>query len=199
MKRVFQWGLGVLLLLTGGMSARAQQTLNGVPSELVTYPDLIIYNGKIATMSDPSLNNSPGKMATAMAVHGERILAVGTDQEMQRLAGPQTKKWDLKGHTVTPGLINTHTHLHDAAVNSWAQAHPEKVEGIRKTFTVTGKNFDEITKGIELVVKEQMAHPLPGQWAWIDLPAGRSGSGIGVDYLMKKTVTRDRSRSSYPR
>ena len=62
MKRVFQWGLGLLLILTAGASIRAQQTLNGVPAELVSYPDLILFNGKIATMSDPSLNNSPGKM-----------------------------------------------------------------------------------------------------------------------------------------
>ena len=105
-----------------------------------------------------------------MAVHGERILAVGSDAEMMRLAGPQTKKWDLKGHTVTPGLINTHTHLHDAAVNTWAQHVPEKVEAIRKTVTVTGKTGCEITEGIELVVKEQMAHPLPSE---IGSPAGR--------------------------
>ena len=190
MKRLLQWGLGLLILMAG-IGVRAQQTLNGVPAELVTYPDLILFNGKIVTMNDPTLNNSVGQTVTAMAIRKERILAVGSDQEMERLAGPQTKKWDLKGHTVTPGLINTHTHLHDAAVNGWAQDHPDKVEGIRKTFEVTGKTFDEITKGIELVVKEQMAHPLPGQWAWISLPTGQSGSGIGIDYLMKKTMTRD--------
>jgi predicted amidohydrolase YtcJ len=191
MKRFLQWGLGIAMGLMVGVSVRAQQTLNGVPAELVTYPDQIIYNGKIFTMDDPTLNNSSGKTVSAMAMHGDRIMAVGSDQDILRLAGPNTKKWDLKGHVVTPGLINTHTHLHDAAVNVWAQDHPDKVEAIRKTFTVTGKNFDEITKGIELVVKEQMSHPLPGQWAWIDLPTGQSGAGIGIDYLMKKTMTRD--------
>jgi predicted amidohydrolase YtcJ len=191
MNRVSTWmRMAVFFLLAGG-SVFAQQTLDGVPAELVKYPDLILYNGKIFTMDDPTLNNSSGKTVSAMATRGERIVAVGSDQDVLRLAGPQTKKTDLKGRAVTPGLINTHTHLHDAAVNSWAQDHPDKVEAIRKTFTVTGKNFNEITKGIELVVKEQMAHPLPGQWAWIDLPTGQSGAGIGIDYLEKKTMTRD--------
>jgi predicted amidohydrolase YtcJ len=35
-----------------------------------------------------------------------------------------------------------------------------------------------------------MARPLPGQWAWISLPTGQSGSGIGIDYLMKDAMTR---------
>ena len=187
--RLGQLGLGIVILMAG-VGVRAQQTLNGVPAELVTYPDQIVYNGKIATMNDPTLNNSPGQFVTAMAIRGDRILAVGTDQDILRLAGPQTKKTDLKGYTVTPGLINTHTHLHDAAVNNWAQDNPGKVEAIRKTFEVTGKTHEELTKGIELVIKEQMARPLPGQWAWISLPTGQSGAGLGIDYLMKDKMTR---------
>ena len=190
MKRFLQWGLGVVLIMMIGVGVRAQQTLNGVPAELVTYPDMILHNGKIVTMSDSTQNNSVGRTVTAMAIHGVRIQALGSDQEILRLAGPQTKKWDLTGHTVTPGLINTHTHLHDAAVSSWAQDHTDKVEAVRKSFEVTGKTFDELTRGIELVIKEQMARPLPGQWAWISLPTGQSGSGIGIDYLTKESMTR---------
>ncbi|HWP84543.1 MAG TPA: amidohydrolase family protein [Terriglobia bacterium] len=190
MKHFWQWGLGIVMFLAVGTGVRAQQTLNGVPAELVTYPDQIIYNGKIVTMSDPTLSNSTGRTVSAMAIRGDRILAVGTDQEILRLAGQQTKKWDLKGRTVTPGLINTHTHLHDAAVNDWARRNPQKVEAVRKTFEVTGKTFADLTKGIELVIKEQMARPLPGQWAWITLPTGQSGSGIGIEYLMKNGMTR---------
>ena len=39
--------------------------------------------------------------------------------------------------------------------------------------------------------KENMSHPTPGQWAWIDLPnGGQSGTGIGVQYLLKDGMTR---------
>lgn len=186
-----RWLLGLVLVLSGGIGAMAQQTLNGVPAQLVSYPDTIIHNGKIVIMSDMSLSNSLGRTVQAMAIKGDRVLAIGSDAEMMSLSGPQTKKIDVKGHFVSPGIINTHTHLHDAAVNTWARNHPEKTEAIRKNFTVTGKTFDDITKGIELVIKEQMARPIPGQWAWIDLPTGQSGSGLGIDYLMKKTMSRD--------
>jgi predicted amidohydrolase YtcJ len=183
--------MGMMLALLAGTVVFAQQSLNNVPAELVSYPDTIVYNGKIITATDTSLSNSLGRTVQAMAIKGDRILALGTDAEMMRLAGPQTRKIDVKGHTVTPGFINTHTHLHDAAVNTWARNNPQKVEAIRKNFTVTGKTFDDLTKGIELVIKEQMARPIPGQWAWIDLPTGQSGAGLGIDYLMKKEMTRD--------
>ena len=54
-----------------------------------------------------------------------------------------------------------------------------------------GKDFAEITQGIELVIKEQMAHPLPGQWAYIELAECCSGVGTGVDYLMEKAMSRE--------
>jgi predicted amidohydrolase YtcJ len=110
---------------------------------------------------------------------------------MLRLAGPQTRKIDLKGRMAAPGLIDTHQHLHDAAVEYWAEANPQEIEKVRKQFSVTGRTYDDITKGIELVVKEQMAHPEPGQWAWIELPVNGSGIGIGADYLINKVMSRE--------
>jgi predicted amidohydrolase YtcJ len=166
-----------------------------VPVELVSYPDVIYHNGKIVTMDDPNVNSNIGRTAEAVAIKGERIQFVGTNAQVLRLAGPNTKKIDLKGYLMTPGLINTHTHLHDSLVNSWAQRNPEKTEAVRKTFRVTGKSYDEITKGIELVVKEQMAHPLPGQWAWIGVGGE---NGIGVKYLEEKQMTRQQLNTLAP-
>lgn len=184
-----RFGMFLAALFVVVRIAGAQQTLQNVPAELVSYPDFILYNGKVVSMDDASLSNSIGKTYQAIAVRGNHIVALGTNDQVLRLAGSQTKKYDVKGRLVTPGLINPHSHLHDYAVDRWAQANPQKVEAIRKSFTVTGKNFEEITKGIELIVKEQMAHPLPGQWAWINLGGG--AQGVGVDYLLKKTMSRD--------
>jgi predicted amidohydrolase YtcJ len=61
----------------------------------VQYPDIIVYNGTIVTMSDASLNNSPGRIAEAMAVRGDRIQFIGGNQEILQYAGPQTRKIDL--------------------------------------------------------------------------------------------------------
>jgi predicted amidohydrolase YtcJ len=74
-------------------------------------PETIYYNGRVITMSDrvPS--------AEAFAVTGNRFVAVGTNADVLRLAGPETTKTDLKGRTVVPGLIDAHTHPIDAAIS----------------------------------------------------------------------------------
>jgi len=172
----------VLLAVSGS----AQQVT--VPMEVVAYPDMILYNGKVVTMNDPSLSDSIGRTAQAIAVRGDKIQFVGNSDVLLSYAGPRTQKIDLKGRTVVPGIINTHTHLHNGAVSDWADKNPEKVESIRKKFSVGGRSFDDLTRGIELVVKEQMTHPLPGQWAWIGLEGG--ATGIGVQYIKQEAMTR---------
>ncbi len=67
--------------------------------------DTVLYNGKVLTV------DSNFTIAQAVAVRGNRITAVGTNDEVLRLAGPNTLRIDLKGKTVTPGLIHTHIHL----------------------------------------------------------------------------------------
>src|SRR5262249_6554162 len=67
--------------------------------------DLILSNGKIITVDDRFT------IAQAVAVSGERILAVGTNQEIAQLAGPNTRRIDLRGRAVIPGLIDNHIHL----------------------------------------------------------------------------------------
>ena len=68
-------------------------------------PDLILSNGKIITVDERFT------IAQAVAIRGERIVAVGTNQELARLAGPGTRTIDLKGKSVIPGLIDNHLHL----------------------------------------------------------------------------------------
>ena len=67
--------------------------------------DTVLYNGKILTV------DSDFSTAQAVAVRGNRIAAVGTNDEVLRLAGPNTLRIDLKGKTMIPGFINTHVHL----------------------------------------------------------------------------------------
>lgn len=68
------------------------------------YADLIIKNAKIYTMDDAL------PLAQAVAVSGTLILAVGSNEALQPLEGPQTKIIDAKGTTVTPGFIDAHSH-----------------------------------------------------------------------------------------
>ena len=68
-------------------------------------PDSIWINAHIQTMDD-SLPS-----AQAFAVAGGRITALGTDDEILSLRGPQTEIHDLEGYFVYPGFIEGHMHL----------------------------------------------------------------------------------------
>jgi len=72
-------------------------------------PDLILSNGKIVTVDERF------SIAQAVAVKGDRIVAVGTNQAIGQLAGAGTRRIDLKGRAVIPGLIDNHMHLLRAA------------------------------------------------------------------------------------
>jgi len=72
-------------------------------------PDLILTNGKIITVDERFT------IAQAVAIKGDRIVAVGANQAIAQLAGPNTRRIDLMGRTVTPGLIDNHMHLLRAA------------------------------------------------------------------------------------
>lgn len=66
---------------------------------------MILKNGKITTM------NSKKPKAQAVAILENKIIAVGTDKQVVRLAGKKTKTIDLHGKTVAPGFTDTHVHM----------------------------------------------------------------------------------------
>jgi predicted amidohydrolase YtcJ len=53
----------------------------------------------------------PGRVEGSLAVRGGRIVYLGSDAGAEKLRGPQTRIIDLAGRTVTPGLIDAHSHL----------------------------------------------------------------------------------------
>ena len=65
---------------------------------------VVFYNGQILTME-------PGMpQAEALAVRGERIIGLGSNEQVQRLAGPNAQHIDLDGRTLLPGFVDTHSH-----------------------------------------------------------------------------------------
>ena len=67
--------------------------------------ELIVTGGRLETLEDATPD------ATALAVAGERILAVGSDAEIAALAGPATRRIDAAGRRVVPGLVDGHAHM----------------------------------------------------------------------------------------
>jgi len=105
-------------------------------------PEIILFNGKVATQN-PVLPS-----AEALAVGQGQILAVGSSDEILKLADADTEKIDLEGRLVVPGFIDTHFHLYE-----WALKR-------------AGVKLDDITAMEELVARVSAtaeAQP-PGQW-----------------------------------
>jgi predicted amidohydrolase YtcJ len=85
---------GLLLLLVPVM-ARGQRAA----------PDVVLTGGKVFTA------DSARPWAQAVAIRGGRIAAVGTTEEIERLADAFTRRIDLGGRTVVPGFNDAHAHL----------------------------------------------------------------------------------------
>ncbi|MGZ8468175.1 MAG: amidohydrolase [Gemmatirosa sp.] len=67
--------------------------------------DVVLLGGKVFTA------DASRPWAEAVAVRGARIVAVGTTAEIQRLAGPRTRRVALDGRTVVPGFDDAHGHV----------------------------------------------------------------------------------------
>src|SRR5437870_4537239 len=74
------------------------------PRQNATPPDTVFYNGHVITV------NSAAPTAEAVAVTNAKFSAVGTNDAVRKLAGPNTRQVDLHGRTVLPGLADDHFH-----------------------------------------------------------------------------------------
>jgi hypothetical protein len=116
--------------------------------------DLIVRNGRILTMDDA------GTIARAMAIGGDRILAVGSNAEIAACAGdsPTDRQGtvpriiDLGGQTVLPGLIDVHTHAQE-----WAKG---LIKGEINLGYPNVRSVDEIVS----TVAERARRSRPGEW-----------------------------------
>ena len=92
-----------LLVVTWLIAASAATVLaQQLPAMLA--PDAIYYNGKVVTV------DKAFTVAEAFALKNGRFVAVGKNQEIRLLAGAGTQQVDLRGRTVTPGLMDNHNH-----------------------------------------------------------------------------------------
>jgi hypothetical protein len=119
----------------GAAAVRAQQPA----------ADIVLTNGKIITVD--------GKftIAQAVAIRGERILAVGSTQEITRLAGPSTRRIDLHGRSVVPGMIDNHAHYME--------------EGVLWTHELRLDNVETRKQALEMI-RAKAGSLKPGEWVY---------------------------------
>src|SRR5438874_10860911 len=94
--RAVAWGWTAILL---AFTASAQT------------PDTIYYNAHVITLA----SNRPS--AQAVAIVGDRFAAIGGNDEVLKTAGPNTRKIDLGGKCIVPGIIESHVHPIMAALS----------------------------------------------------------------------------------
>ena len=105
---------GTAGVLSGAVpgAAGAQASLPAPVAAGTGLADLILTNGKIITV------DAAFTVAQALAIAGDRILAVGSDAAMARVSGPTTRVVDLKGKAVIPGITDGHAHMDREALRS---------------------------------------------------------------------------------
>ncbi len=135
-------GLGeslLLLVLVGAINAsvtRAQEA------------DRIFVGGKVVTV------DADFRIAEAVAVREDRITAVGSNDEIRKLAGANTEVVDLQGAMLLPGLIDSHVHATGAATFEFDHRVPA-VASIDDVLKYIGDRAAALEDG-EWIVVQQM-------------------------------------------
>lgn len=106
----------------------------------VDVADMIIHNAKVLTV------DAKFTIAQAVAVKGDRILAVGDDKAALKHKGDKTAVIDAKGKTVMPGLYDSHTHPTGAAPSENDEEIPY-LKSLDDVFSYIRKKTKELDEG----------------------------------------------------
>ena len=114
--------------------------------------DTVFVNGKIVTLDEDDT------VATTLAVHDGRIVAVGDDELLEEYAGAKTV--DLEGRVMLPGLVDSHTHV---------RGQPRRFVDLTETRSI---------EALKQQVRDKAAELGPGEWI--------TGYGWSEDVLAEK-------------
>ncbi len=104
--------------------------------------ELILHHGKIVTV------DSQFHIVDAIAIRGDRIVAVGRYQDVKKLAGANAQQIDLHGKTVLPGLMDSHSHAFEASIYEFDHEIP------------TMETIDDVLR----YIRSRAAVAKPGDW-----------------------------------
>ena len=143
--------------------------------------DLVLYNGVIYTMDRKCPN------ATALAVRGDRILAVGDDESVKGLLKSGGKAVDLKGRCAIPGLIDCHHHFESYSLGMRRiDAETDTVEEVLERVTeragsqqkgswVLGFGWNQNAWGGAFPTKEMLDDAAPDHPVFLTAKSGHAG------------------------
>ena len=131
MKRILPLFIVIFVLCSCNSSSNNN---NVTPAPKPAQP-IIFFNGSILTME----KDIP--QVQAIAVQDQKILAVGSNEEVLALQTPQTLLVDLNGRTLMPGFVDAHTHLLNAARSAEMSLDEAQWMALRNGITTLGDLF----------------------------------------------------------
>src|SRR4029079_13821787 len=139
--------------------------------------DIVLRNGKVITIDAAS------RVVEAIAIHGDRIVAVGRNEAMAAHTGPATRVIDLKGKAVIPGITDGHAHMDR--------------EGLRTVFPSLGHGRS--IRDIQDRIAELASGKKPGEWI-VTMPIGDPPYYFGVPEVLaeKRWPTRQELDQAAP-
>lgn len=138
---VARLGLGIYLIFI--------LTISIIDVRASGYPDTVFLNGKIITVDDQF------NIVEAVAITDDVFSAVGTNQVIGELAGPDTAVIDLQGRTVVPGFIDGHAHMDREGLKFILPS----LHGVR--------SIDDVLR----VIAKEVRNKKPGEWI-VTMPIG---------------------------
>jgi predicted amidohydrolase YtcJ len=137
---------------------------------------LVLRGGKVITL------DAADRVTEAIAVRGNRVLAVGSNDDIQRLTGRATKVFELQGRSVTPGFIDAHTHTEHTAefLTFWVPVHSpplpdaaaildrvrQRVKQLPEGTWVIGQGtFGQVMPTPAELTREFPSHPVVLRWS----------------------------------
>ena len=128
------------------------------------YAETVIINGKVITMDSDDINKISFK--EAIAIRGDRIIAVGSNEEIKKLVADWTEVIDAKGNSVIPGLIDTHNHIYETSTGfPWVvKTMPELLE-----ISLRAGSEEELSALVHKAVAARAGQIPQGHWIRLGL------------------------------
>ncbi len=175
------WRIDQILILVIGFVLSC-----GARAGTSPYAETVILNGKVITAD----SDDPDEVSIkeAIAIQGDRIMAVGSNAKIRKLVADWTEVIDAKGNSVIPGLIDTHNHIYETSTGfPWViRSMPELLvirlrgESVKQLAEITGKAVQARSRQIPR-----------GQWVRLRLdPASLAVKAFGTE-ITRASLDRD--------
>ena len=147
--RVFKALIVVLFISACAEEQVPEQVSEQVSKQAINevFADTILSNAKVLTVDQDF------SIASAVAIKGERIIAVGSDEAVSSYKGSATRVIDLMGKTVIPGLIDNHIHFIRAGQSWHVQARIDGVDSRKEALDIIAKKAATMEPGQWLMVQ----------------------------------------------